>query len=271
MAEGEGTPGGGAPAGGAAPAAQTFPEFSTLIPAEFKDRPWIKDTKDVPALFKRMDGLITEIGKRPAGIPQLDAPDAEWATFNKSFGVPDKPEGYTLPEPPKGLPTNQKYVEGMKNVFIKAGVNPRQAKILAEGNNALVGELLKEAGVNTEEQDANFDKLADDVFGNRKADAMKGAQALIAKFVPEKMKAHVANLSNENLIVLAGVLDAVRKEFIAEDRLPTGGAAPVGMTPEQKQAKGRELMASPAYSDPFHPDHERTKAEVQRLYGTTGG
>ncbi len=265
---GDGT--GKVPASGNAPApvAQTFPEFATLIPTEFKDKPWIKDVKDVPGMFKRFDGMLTEMGKRPAGIPADTAPEAEWSAFNKAWGVPEKPDGYQLPEVPAGLPKNEKYIEGMKGVFIKAGVNPRQAKILAEGNNALVGELLKEAGVNGEQADVDFEKLAGETFGARKDEALKTANVLIAKFVPASMKSHVANLSNENLIVLAGVLDGIRKEYISEDRLPTGGGAPVGMTPDQKRAKGVELMASKAYQDPFDPDHEKVKQEVQALYGT---
>jgi hypothetical protein len=135
-------------------------------------------------------------------------------------------------------------------------------------NNELIPQLLKAAGAETEKQDTDFEKLAGDVFGNRKDEALKGAKTLIASYVPEKMKSHVANLSNENLIVLAGVLDAVRKEYISEDRLPKGGAAPVGMSLEQKQARGRALMASPEYTNQFHPDHAKVKAEVDAIYGT---
>lgn len=259
---------GGAGGGGQGGAGGGAPDFASLIPADYRDKPWVKETKDLGALFKRTDDLLTEIGKRPAGIPADNAKPEEIAAFNKAFGVPDKPEAYQLPEVPAGLPKNEKYIEGMRKVFIKAGVNARQAKILAEGNNELVGALMKEMGQADEAQDADFDKLAGETFGQRKDEALKGANILISKFVPEKMKAHVANLSNENLIVLAGVLDAVRKEYISEDRFPTGGGAPVGMTDEQKRAKGQELMASPAYGDPYHKDHEAVVAEVRRLYGT---
>lgn len=260
---------GGAQGAQGAPGAQgAAPEFAALIPAEFKDKPWVKDVKDVKGLFARTDGLLTEMGKRPAGIPQDNASEAEWAVWNKAWGVPEKPEEYKLAEGTAEAPVDPKFQTGIKSVFHKASVSARQAKILEEGYNALNAQLAKEKGVAAETQDADFTKLAAETFGNRKDDALKGANLLIAKYAPPSMKPHVDKLSNENLIVLAGVIDGIRKEFISEDRLPTGGGVPAGMTAEQKQARGRELMGSKAYTDPFHPDHEKTKMEVQRLYGT---
>jgi len=258
------------PQSGSAPVVQppAGTDFTTLIPAEFKDKPWVKDVKDLPSLFKRTDGLLTEIGKRPAGIPQETATEAEWAAFNKAWGVPEKPESYKLAEGTPEAPVDPKFQTGIKSVFHKAGISPRQASILEKGYNELAENLMKEKGLAAEKQNVDFDKLASDTFGERKAEALKGAKILIAKYAPESMKAHLEGLSNENLIVMAGVLDSVRKEFISEDHMPSGGGPAVGMTPEQKRAKGQELMASKAYQDPFHADHQKTVDEVQRLYGT---
>lgn len=256
---------------GAAPAPAVNPndiKFQDIIPVEYKDKPWIKDVKDVPGLFKRTDGLLTEMGKRPAGIPEDNAPPEKWAAFNKAFGVPDKPEDYKLSAGTKEAPADPKFQEGIKGVFHKAGVSARQAAVLEAGYNALVAEMVKNQGANNEQQDIDFEKLAGDVFGQRKDEALSGSKKLIMAHAPEAMKPHIEKLSNENLIILAGVLDAVRKEYISEDRMPTGGSAPIGMTAEQRRAKGQELMASKAYQNPFDPDHERVKAEVGRLYKT---
>ena len=43
-----------------------------------------------------------------------------------------------------------------------------------------------------------------------------------------------------------------------------------GMTAEQKRAEGLRLMSLPEYQDPFHPDHEKVRKQVEDLYGTTG-
>lgn len=249
------------------------PDFSKLIPKEYSEKPWVKETKDLGALFKRTDDLITAMGKRPASIPAENAPAEEVAAFNKAWGVPDKPEGYTFADVPKemALPTPELQTEfhtGVKALFHKAGVSTKQAGLLEKGWNELNGQIMQKLGAANIQQNADFDKLKLEVFGNRADDATDGAKALIAKYAPEKIKQHVAGLSNEALVVLAGVLDGVRKEFISPDRMPQGGAPPTAMTAEQKQAKGRELMASKAYTDPFHADHAKVRAEVEALYGT---
>lgn len=259
------------PATGNEPAAPVAIDFATIIPAEYKDVPWVKDTKDIPSLFKRTSDLMTEIGKRPAGIPQDNAKPEEIAAFNKAWGVPDKPEDYKLSDPPKEVgPANPEFQAAIKNMFHKAGISAKQAAALEKDWNALTVEMVKKNGAQAEQADTDFNKLRDEVFGAQAETVIKNASALIAKFVPEKMKSHVENLSNENLIVLAGVIEGIRKEYISEDKLPSGGGAPVGMTAEQKRAKGQELMASPAYTNPFDPNHEKVKAEVQAIYAGLG-
>lgn len=250
---------------GGAPAT---PDFQTLIPAEYKEKPWVKETKDLPSLFKRTDGLLSELGKRPAGIPAETAPETEWQAFNKAWGVPEKADDYKLSEVPEGMPKNENYTKGIKSVFHKAGVSQRQAAILEKGHNELVQNLLKEAGVETEKNDADFEKLSEEAFGTEKETVLKNAKILVSKFAHPKFADQLANADNKTLVLLASVVEGLRKEYISEDRFPTGGSAPVGMTLEQKQAKGRELMATPAYSDPFHADHEKTVQEVNRLFGT---
>lgn len=270
MAGGDGT-GDAPPAGDPPPAGAPAPvDFASIVPAEYKDAPWVKDTKDVPTLFKRMNDLTTEIGRRPAGIPQDNAKPDEIAAFNKAFGVPEKPEEYKLSEPPKELgPVNPEFQTAIKNMFHKAGISAKQAAALEKDWNALQVQAMQKAGAVAQQSDTDFDKLKTETFGANAETVIKNAGALLAQYTPANMKSHVANLSNENLIVLAGVIEGIRKDFISEDRMPSGGAAPSGsMTKEQKQAEGRRLMALPEYTNQFHPDHEKIKAQVQQLYGT---
>lgn len=255
----------GAGAGAAAP------EFVTLIPKEYADKPWVKETKDLPALFKRTDDLLTEVGKRSGSvnIPGENAKPDEIANFNKAFGVPEKADDYKLSDPPPELgPKDEKFQNGVKQIFHKNGISARQALGLEKDWNAMLGQMLKDKGLAAVQQDVDFDKLKGEVFGNRADDAIKGANSLIAKFVPEKMKSHVASLSNENLIILAGVIDGIRKEYINEDHMPQGGGAPAGMTEADKRAEGLKLQGSEAYQNPFHPDHAEAVKKVQALYGT---
>lgn len=258
---------GNTPAAAAAPEAQS-PEFVALLPDEYKTKPWIKDVKDLPSLLKRTDGLLTEMGKRPAGIPQDNAPKEEWDKFNKSFGVPEKADDYKLTPGTAEAPVDENFQKGIKGVFHEAGVSARQAAVLEKGYNKLLETLTAEKGAAAEKLNTDFDALAKNTFGDRKDDALKGARLLIGKYAPPAFKGHIEALDNNGLMVLAAVLDGVRKDFISEDRLPQAGGAPVGMTLEQKQARGRELMASPAYTNAFDPKHKEVVEEVRRLYGT---
>lgn len=249
----------------APPAAPTYPEFATLVPAEFKDKPWVKETKDVPSLFKRFDGMLTEMGKKPAGIPQDNAKPEEVAAFNKAFGVPEAPDKYELVVPAEGgMP--KEMLDGVKGVFHKAGLSAKQAKMVSEGWNAMVAEQLKAAGVQTEAQDANFETLATEIFAERKAEALATSKALLEKYAPEKFKAHINSLSNENLITMAAVLDGIRKDYISEDQLPRGGNG-TGVGADAR-TRAFDLMKTDAYKNSFHPDHDKVKKEVDTLYAS---
>ena len=80
------------------------------------------------------------------------------------------------------------------------------------------------------------------------------------------LKGEVAKLSNENLVVLAGVLKGISDKYIKADGAP--GAAPAigGETPDSMRAKARELMASPAYSNPMDPNHDGVMKQIDELY-----
>lgn len=245
-------------------------DFSKLIPQDFQDRPWVKETKDIPSLLKRTDGLISELGKKPAGIPQDNAPEEEWNKFNKAWGVPEKPEEYEIGDVPKELPKNEAFEKSMRAAFQKAGVNKRQAKILATEYHGSLVNMLKEQGAAAEAQDANFDELAVKVFGDRKDKALETGKTLLSKYTekaPESVKARLSAMSNEDLISVAMVLDGIVKDYISEDQLPggEGGSAP---TADEKREEGRKLMASEAYQNPNHPEHGRTVQKVRELYGT---
>lgn len=240
-----------------------LPEFGTIVPPEFKDKPWVKETKDVPSLFKRMDSLLSEMGKKPAGIPQDTATQEEWDAFYKALGRPDNPEDYDFGTPPEGLPVNEGYQKEMRNILKAAGVPKNMAKKIVEGHNGIVAKLMK---AEQETQNANFDKLRDQVFGQEADQAMKVSKALITKYTPESMKDHVANLKNEDLIVLASVIRGIQKDYISEDQIPDGGGGVGPLNEEQRREEGRKLMMTDAYTNPFHPEHDQTVKKVEALY-----
>lgn len=240
-------------------------DLATIIPADFKDKDYLKDIKDIPSLFKKLDGAQQLIGKRPAGIPQDNAPEAEWQAFNKAFGVPEKPDAYEVVVPEKGAMPKE-MVEGVKGIFHKAGLNPRQAKAVSEGWNALMQQQAEAAGTQAAQADIDFEKMATETFGERKTEALAQSREIISKYLPANMKGAFNSLPNEQLVILASVVDGIRKDYMSEDNIPGAkGGKPTGSFQDQRE-EARKLMASPEFLDPFHPNHESVKARVNAIY-----
>lgn len=242
----------------------TVVELSSIVPVEYADKPWIKDVSDIQGLFKMTDDMKSELGKRPAGIPQDNATDEQMATFNKAFGVPENVEGYELAPAVEGMEDFQK---GVRDIMLKAGVSQKQAAALDAGYNELVKGLQEAAGGNSELKDADFDELAKKTFGDREEVAMATAKALLAENTPEHLKEHVDNLSNENLMILAAVLDKFQAKYIAEDDLPVPKpATTVAEDGDRLSAIGRSLMSDPAWANTSDSRHKEIAAKVAENY-----
>lgn len=243
-------------------------DFASSIPEAYRERPWAKELTSSEEMFKMLDETKTLVGKRPAGIPQDTAPSEEWSEFNKAFGVPEKAEEYKFVEPGEGQEVNPEFQKGIADIMHKAGVSQKQLGLIEPAFNELVSKLAGEAGGDSEQANADFDKLALDTFGTREEEVMKNGKALIAKYIPESMKTHQESISNENLIILAGVLDGITKEFISEDRIPDGGNVVGPVTQADKEVEGRRLMMTDEYRDAFNPGHDAMQSRVNKLFGT---
>lgn len=239
-------------------------DLSSIIPSEYAEKGWVKDIKTVDDLFKMTDGLKSEIGKRPAGIPHESASPEEKAAFNKAFGVPETAELYQLADPVEGM---EKFQDGLKKVLHEAGISQSQAALLDKGYAGLLETMKAEMGVDSEAQNAAFEKLAVETFGERRDEVMQTSKSLISENIPEAMKPHLDSLSNEHLMLLAAFADNIQQKYIAEDSM----VRPSGQTNEansvaELSSKARELMATPEYQSTMHPGHGAVKAQVDQIY-----
>lgn len=236
------------------------PELSSIIPAEYADKGWVKDVKDINGLFKLTDGLKSEIGKRPGGIPQETAPDEVKAAFYKELGVPESVDGYEVSG------DNPDFQSGIKGLFHKANITTEQAKLLDAG----FGELMKSLTPDSAALDEQFEALAKETLGERRDEVLSTAKQLLAENtanLPEDMQKAVNELPNKELIIMASVLDQIKQKYINEDSLPPSNQAATASA-EDSRKRGYELMQSPAWKDRSHPDHARVAAEVAKIYGT---
>jgi len=239
-------------------------DFSSIIPEGFTDKAWVDDVKDIPGLFKMTDDLKSKLGERPAGIPHENSTPEEKSAFNKAFGVPEKAEDFKLSEPIKG---HEDFQNRIKDMFHKADLNQDQAASLDEGWN----ELMQQLTPDPEAQNADFDKMADELFGDTKDKVLETSKALLeehAKDLPEGTRDAFNNLPNNVLVPLAAVLNSIQSKYINEDDIPNGGGSVAPQSVEEKSKERYNLMASDAWKDKSHPNHAKVAARVTELYGT---
>ena len=251
----------------AAPAAGT-PAFS--IPDSFKDKPYLKGIDTPEKLFSMLDGAQTLIGQRPAGIPAPDAPAEEWGKFYDALGRPKTSAEYQLEIDPSVKP-DEKVVGQIKDLFYKHGLTPAQAKGIQKDFDAMAIAVAKEKGIQLQQQNTDFDKLAGTVFGPTRDADLATAKQLIDTFAPPAMKGEIAKMSNENLILMAGVLKGISAKYIKADGAPSSQSRGTGQSPDDLRAEGRKLMESDAWKNSMHLDHEKTKARVAELYRLASG
>lgn len=238
-------------------------EFSSIIPESYADKAWVQDVKDIPGLFKMADDLKSKLGERAAGIPHENSTEEEKSSFNKAMGVPEKAEGYELSKPIEG---HEDFQTRIKDLFLKANVSQNQAEALDAGWN----DLMQQFAPDPEIQNADFDKMATEVFGDKKDTVLSNAKALLeahSKDLPEGIKDAFNNLSNDILVPLAAVLNSIQGKYISEDDIPTGGGgAPAGASSEELRAEAVKIRSSEAWRDKFHEGHADAVARSEALY-----
>ena len=263
-------PAAGAPPGGAPPPPPTAPTF--VIPKDYADRPYLKGIDTPEKLFAMLDGAQTLIGQRPAGIPKADAPADEWNKFYDAMGRPKTAAEYEFEIDP-AIKQDEKVVGEMKEILHRHGLTPIQAKGLQKDFDAFATKIAKERNLQIQQQNTDFDKLGTKLFGADRDKVMALGKGLLDEFTPAELKPLVASLSNENLMILSGVLKGIHGKYIKADGAPPppGGGPPGGVTPDALRAEARALMGTPAYKDGMNPDHDRVCKQVDELYRRAAG
>ena len=250
--------------GAAAPGAGTF-----LIPDAYKDKPYLKDVDNPEKLFKLLDGAQTLIGQRPAGIPGPDAAPEEWAKFYDAVGRPKTAAEYQFEVDPK-IKTDEKVVGDIKEILYRHGLTAAQGKGVQKDIDALFTKIAQDRGVAVQLENTNFDKLAADTFGADRDKILATSKALLEAHTPAAMKGELAKLSNENLIIMAGVLNNLSSKYIKADGAPPapGGS---GSTPDDLRAQARVLMAEQAKLSPVDIRYTEMQNQINELYRRASG
>jgi len=269
----KGGAGDGAGAGGDAGGGAAAPLLETLIPEEFREKPYLSELKKMPAgeegykaLFKKLDGAETLLGRK-IGIPAADAPETEVERFYSSLR-PQKPEEYEFSAPKDGAAaTDEEFRKAARTMFHEAGLSKTQAKKLADRFDSYVTEKSAPAIAEAKRLDDEFKVLSEKTFGADYAATLSRSQELLKELTPDTMKPFLAKLPNESLVLLAGVMEGVRAKFMKEDT-GSGGGSGKGDGPKDVNALREELhniYSSEAWKDYKHKDHEAVQKRAREV------
>lgn len=257
------------PGDGTPPA--TPPAFA--IPDAYKDRPYIKGIDSPDKLWAMLDGAETKLGQRPAGIPADNASPEEWQKFWRALGAPEKAEEYAFDygKDDKGNPKtapDAKWETGIKQFLHKFGISAKVAPVMQKEFDGLVQGMMKERGIADQALNQDFDKIGSEVYGAERDKVIARVAPILQEFVHPKLQPGLAKLSPEALMILSSTIDNVRAKFISADGAPLttpGGGTGAGNV-DSLRAEARTLMATPAYTNSFDPNHEMTKTKIADLY-----
>ena len=254
---------------------------SFSIPEAYKDRGWVEKIKSPDDLWKTLDNTQSLLGKRPAGVPANDAPDAEWDKFYAAAGRPEKADGYKFSDVeglPEGLDITP-FKAKASEVLHAAGLNQRQADKVwqmfmkaeleaATGNKQAITE-------NQSKLDQEFDNLVKEHFGDKFEQAQNTALEFINQKVPEGLRSAYAEIADKPkalAAVIAAVnaaqseIESVKKEYGAEGKL-TSGEGTSATSIEEVRKELAILRTSQAAKDFTHADHKATMEKINTLSG----
>lgn len=245
-----------------------------FVPQDLLEKPYLKDLLDKPwdktsaaELFKKLDGAESLIGKRPAIPDPKTAKPEELEAFFERFAE-EKAEGYEIPLE-KDSKVSPDFVKAVQTAF-KAG---KISKVQANGflkviNEFGVGQQKAQAALEAKAAQ-EFDTLAKTMLGAENKPTMERVKKLIAEYAPSVAKASIAKLDDNNLLIMAAVIDSIHKKYASEDdlkKLNGGGSGGNKGTVEEKREKARELQTEIAKMKPMDPNIEKKQAEVNALF-----
>lgn len=241
------------------PTPPSAPSF--VVPDAYKEKPYLKGVDSLDKVFSMLDGAQTLIGKK--SIPGADAKPEDWEAFYDAKGRPKTAAEYKIEGAEKSDP---RFLSSVQKALHKIGATPSEANLLWKEVSTELEAIAKEKGLADQQADVDFEALASKTFGINKDAVLSTSKVLLDKFAPSEMKPLIANLPNEQLILLAGVLDNINKTYIKQDGAPAGQPAATGRTPGELQEQARQLMLKPEFSNPFLPGHDSVKKQVEQLY-----
>ncbi len=260
-----------APAG--TPPASNDTWYSGFENADVKNWTQAKGFKDPAALAESAWNLEKLLGHEKAGrtvvIPGDDAPAEEVAAFRAKMGIPEKADDYmSVIKVPEGQPDT--FAKEAANWFHEAGIQPKQAAILAEKWNTYQATIGQQQ---TQQSAADSDRQFGEVVASwgKDADAnLELGKRAATQFLPAKDAAERQAILGklEGAIGTKAMLEMFANigRGLGEHKVHSNGdPGGLGMSPAEAQAKINSLKSDQAWTSAYLKGDATKKAEMERL------
>ena len=269
--------------------------FLNSLPEEFKNDPTFKPYKDLNGLLKSHKELSGKLGAKVLERPGEGATEDQIAAYRKAIGVPDSADAYefdtaNLPDSIDKESTGA-LLKMLGPVFHDIGIAPQDAvkfteayitKVQPEVEKLLgekLGELEKGEGDTKAIDNDAFTDMVKELYGDKHQEVSDRVSKILGEKAHEKHKEIMANLSNEQLVSMIPVVEALEsekseiqekynklyKETHGEDApLTQEGAGATGANVEEARAKAKEAFSKMQSLDQTSPEYQQAKEDYNK-------
>lgn len=272
------------------PTQESAPQENSLsIPDAYQEKDWAKNIKSSDDLWEQFAGLQSKLGQRPAGVPAADAPQEEWDKFYSAAGRPESADKYEFSDI-DGVPEDfdvDNFKTQAAEMMYEVGLSQQQADKLwntfMQKEMEVLGQNKEALEVREKELDAEFDKVTNELFGDKFEEVSAKAQSTIQEALPDSLREVVSKLGDTDPKALASFIaldnhyrnqiSDLRKQYGSEDNLNSGdqpGGEDRNSILQQLTLAKKEL----ASTDPFNKSElaanknkvEELRARLQKTF-----
>jgi hypothetical protein len=252
------------------PAGTTFVDsqgnFSTgwrdQLPEDIRSAASLKSIKDLKGLAAAYVSTKSMVGANTIKLPGENSSAEDWAAFHKQTGRPETAEEYVI-ERNKDLPEeytkDDKFMNAFKPLFHQAGLNPGQVKILTEGYDNQMLDIIKDQAANAVDPvEARNTALKTEWGDDFKLNMGKADMAATQLDPTGEIFNGPASSDPAFIRAMAKVAD-----LLGGDTMVNGDSNPSGL--DSIESELSSIRGSDAYQNENHADHDRTIAKHNLL------
>jgi hypothetical protein len=256
-------------------------EFQKLIPAEYRDKPYLKDIDSPDKLFKQFDNAQQLIGRKNATVPAQDAAETDWEKYYETTR-PENADAYQFADPELDADDkqildylnqtkNEDFEKEVKGLMFKHGMTKKQAESFAKDyTKALVTksrDTLKAQIDSAKLLNQDFTERAKKNWGADTDKVLNRGKEYIGKYASPETKQLLNHMDNAGLIVLTEVIEGMHRDYVKGDSLTPSKDTSAGTSESiRKQAYALQSELMKNGSQQFDPNYDDKRKRVTELY-----